>query len=152
MPKQGFEPATAVTRAWWDAALTLWEVGVAVPQVMALRAAQLATYVPVTTAGARAPAGAGAVVDAWQTMAMQGLRIHQQLAEQAMGQWWQLWAGALAGGSAHRPPFRATVVPVRGGHARPTTPAARAVVAELLPARRPTPDNVRRLAGPDRAR
>lgn len=151
MREQGFDPSLGMGRAWWRGAFTLWEIGVVMPQIMALRTAQLATHMAVKAAGAAGAAKAGPVFDAWQALATQGLQVQQHLAEQAVEQWRQFWMGTLSPGEMPRHTFRATVVPVASGRGRPAPSAQdRVVSGELLPASAST-GNVRRLAPPKRA-
>jgi hypothetical protein len=149
MREQGFDPSLGMGRAWWQGAFTLWEIGVAMPQIMALRTAQVATHMTVKAAGA---AKAGPAFDGWQALATQGLQVQQQLVEQAVAQWRQFWMGSLSPGRMPRHAYRATVVPVSNGRRQPAPSAQdRVVSGEFLPASASTATNVRRLAPPKRA-
>jgi hypothetical protein len=97
------------------------------------------------------PEKIAAFLEAWQAMAMQGVQVQQKFLQQAMGQWWKLWMGAVGagGGSRRHTPFRATVVPVSTAHVRPMAhAAARIAAAGISPVHRRVTDNVRRLAPP----
>jgi hypothetical protein len=153
MREQGFDPSLGVGRAWWQGAFTLWEIGVVMPQLMALRTAQVATHLTVNAVGAAGAAKAGPAFDAWQAFATQGLQVQQHLVEQAVGQWRQFWTGSLSRGGTPRHTYRATVVPVSNGRRQPAPSAQdRVVSGELLPASAATATNVRRLAPPKGAR
>jgi hypothetical protein len=145
MRSQGFDAGLGRGRAWWNGAVTLWEIGVVMPQIMALRTAQLVTCLSTSAAGPAAQKAAS-MMAAWQALATQGLQVQQHVAEQVLTQGWQVWLDALAAADAEqRRPFRATVVPVSGARARPAGgEQARTVSGEVLPPEA-TATNVRRL-------
>jgi hypothetical protein len=144
MRDHGSDVGQGISRRWRNGAITLWEVGVVMPQIMALRTAQLAAHLS-ASAGAPAVRQAAATLAGWQSLATQGLQVQQHLAEQALAQCRQTWLAALSSASAQRHAFRATVVPVAGARARPAAEErARTVSGDVLPPE-PGATNVRRL-------
>jgi hypothetical protein len=157
MRRQGFDFGLGMTQAWWQSSMKLWEVGVAAPQVIALRMAQMSTMPFMSPGATREAATMGpekiaAFVEAWQAMMLQGMQAQQKMLEQALRQWWSLCMGARAPGARPGPAFRATVVPTSGAYARPAAEAAaRVVAAGIAPVHRRVTNNVRRLSSPKKS-
>lgn len=145
---------------WWQTAFKMWELGVAVPQVMAHRTARIA-------AAGHMPSDCDrmefmrmgqekieAFAESWSAMAMQMTTFNLQFSSLAARQWWGAWAALpqlmLAGSPDRMIKTQAALLRAMtsgAGNRQLSDSLSRIVAKGLAPVHRTATANVKRLRG-----
>jgi hypothetical protein len=139
--------ASPLITSWWFNALKVWEMWMAVPQVIAMRIARFASAGIFPGARDRKEFALmrqeklAAFSESASAMTTQFYRMNQEIALNGIRQWWSIWTKPWLALGSHAPRKRVIAPPLL------PSPAAVARVAEkgLAPIHRRATRNARRL-------